>query len=43
MATIVFGVLTWLILNEIPDTRTVISLILSVVIIILQLSHLIIK
>ena len=43
MATIVFAVLTYLILNEMPDMRTIISLILSVIIIILQLSHLIIK
>ena len=43
MATIVFTVLTYLVLHEVPDTRTVISLILSVVIIAIQLSHLIIK
>ena len=43
MATIVFTFLTWLILNELPDTRTIISLILSVVIILIQLSHVIIK
>ena len=43
MATIVFALLTWMLLNELPDTRTIISLFLSVVIIILQLSHLIIK
>ena len=43
MATIVFALLTWMILNEVPDTRTIISLFLSVIIIILQLSHLIIK
>ena len=43
MATIVFGLLTWLILNEVPDTRTLISLVLSVVIILIQLSHLFIK
>ena len=43
IATITFGILTWLILNELPDTRTIICLILSVIIIILQLSHLIIK
>ncbi len=43
MATIVFTLLTWLILHELPDTRTVISVILSVVIIMIQLSHLIIK
>ena len=43
MATIVFTILTWLILNELPDTRTIICLFLSVIIIILQLSHLIVK
>ena len=43
MATIVFTFLTWLILNELPDTRTIISLILSIVIILIQLSHVIIK
>ena len=43
MATLVFGILTWLILDELPDTRTIICLCLSVIIIILQLSHLIIK
>jgi len=32
-----------LILHEVPDTRTIISLVLSVVIIVIQLSHLIIK
>ena len=39
MATIVFTILTWLILHELPDTRTIISLLLSIIIIILQLSH----
>jgi|TARA_B100001093_G_scaffold439145_1_gene438932 hypothetical protein len=43
MATITFGLLTWLILNEVPDTRTIICLCLSAVIIMIQLSHLIIK
>jgi len=43
MATIVFTFLTYFILNEIPDTRTTISLILSVIIILIQLSHVIIK
>ena len=43
MATIVFTILTYLILHEVPDTRTIISLLLSIIIIILQLSHLIIK
>ena len=39
MGTLVFGVMTWLILNEVPDTRTIVCLFLSVIIIILQLSH----
>ena len=43
MATLTMGILTWLVLNEVPDTRTIISLVLSVVIIAIQLSHLIIK
>ena len=43
MATIVFAILTWLVVDELPDVRTIICLILSVIIIIIQLSHLIIK
>ena len=43
MGTLVFAILTFTLLNETPDTRTIISLFLSVIIIILQLSHLIIK
>ena len=43
MATIVFTFLTYFVLNELPDTRTIISLILSVIIIMIQLSHIIIK
>ena len=43
MATITMGLLTWLLLDELPDTRTIICLILSSIIIIIQLSHLIIK
>ena len=43
MATIVFTILTYLVLHELPDARTIVSLILSVVIILIQLSHLIIK
>jgi len=35
--------MTWLILNELPDTRTIICLLLSVIIVIIQLSHLVIK
>ena len=43
MATIVFGLLTWLVLDEVPDTKTIVSLILSVAIIFIQLSHLFVK
>ena len=43
MCTLIFGLLTWTILNEVPDTRTIISMLLSVVIIVIQLSHIIIK
>ena len=43
MATLIFGIMTWLVLDELPDTRTIICLILSVIIIIIQLSHLFIK
>ena len=38
IATITFGALAWLVLDEIPDTKTIISLFLSVIIVILQLS-----
>ena len=38
IATITFGTLAWLILDEIPDTKTIISLFLSIIIVILQLS-----
>ena len=43
MATFVFGTMTWLFLNEVPDTRTWITIGLSLVIILIQLSHIIIK
>ena len=56
MATFVFGILTWLILHEVPfgfltwamlgespDLRTWVSIILSIIIIIIQLSHLFVK
>ena len=43
MGTLVFGILTWSLLNETPDIRTWISLALSVFIIIIQLSHVTIK
>ena len=42
MATIVFTFLTYFILNEVPDTRTIISMILAVIIIMIQLSHVIV-
>jgi hypothetical protein len=43
MATLVFTIMTWLMLHEVPDTRTIITMFLSVIIIVIQLSHLIIK
>ena len=36
--TIIFGTMTWLILHEVPDTKTIISLFLGIIIVILQLS-----
>ena len=38
LSTFIFGTLTWLILHEIPDTKTIISLLLGIIIVILQLS-----
>ena len=38
IATITFGTLAWFVLDEIPDTKTIISLFLSIIIVILQLS-----
>ena len=43
MATLVFTIMTWIMLNEAPDTRTIITMFLAVVIIGIQLSHLFIK
>ena len=43
MATLVFGIMTWLILGETPDNRTIATLFLSALIIAIQLSHLFIK
>ena len=43
MGTLVFGIMTWLLLNETPDVRTYVTLGLSAAIIIIQLSHLFIK
>ena len=43
MATFTFGILTWLLLNETPDTRTIVSMLLATIIIGIQLSHLFIK
>ena len=43
MATLVFGIMTWLVLGETPDMRTWISIVLSVIIIFIQLSHLVVK
>ena len=39
MATLVFGIMTWLILGETPDTKTWICLVLSAIIILIQLSE----
>tara|TARA_B100001996_G_scaffold248820_1_gene192848 strand:+ start:388 stop:720 length:333 start_codon:yes stop_codon:yes gene_type:complete len=39
LSTITFAILTWFILNEAPDTKTIICLFLSVIIVILQLSR----
>ena len=38
LSTIIFGTMTWLILQEVPDTKTIISLFLGIIIVILQLS-----
>ena len=38
VATITFGALAWLVLDELPDTKTIISLFLSIIIVILHLS-----
>ena len=38
LSTFIFGSLTWLVLDEVPDMRTIISLLLGVIIVILQLS-----
>ena len=43
MATLVFTIMTWLMLHEVPDTRTIITMFLSVIIIVIQLSHLFVK
>ena len=43
MGTLVFAVLTWFILGESPDTRTWICMLLSIVIIIIQLSHVVVE
>ena len=39
LATLTFGILTWLLLDETPDLRTWICLLLSIIIVILQLSR----
>ena len=39
MATIVFAFLTWLILAEVPDTKTWVCVMLSAIIIFIQLSN----
>ena len=39
MGTMIFGLLTWFILNEPPNTRVIISLVLSAIIILIQLGN----
>ena len=39
MATIVFSLLTWMILSEVPDTKTWVCVMLSAIIIFIQLSN----
>ena len=41
MATITFAFLTWWILGEVPDTKTIICVLLSVIIILIQISDII--
>jgi len=41
LTTIVFGIMTWLFLGEVPNTKTLICIVLSVVIILIQLSDVI--
>jgi len=41
MATIVFSILTWVVLGELPDTKTIICILLAVIIIVLQLSNIV--
>tara|TARA_B100000902_G_C27145537_1_gene830895 strand:+ start:395 stop:754 length:360 start_codon:yes stop_codon:yes gene_type:complete len=43
LGTVIFGIMTWLILNELPAWHTIISIILAVAIILLQFSNLNIK
>jgi drug/metabolite transporter (DMT)-like permease len=38
LTTIVFGIMTWLFLGEVPNTKTLICIVLSIVIILIQLS-----
>ena len=39
MGTMIFGLLTWFVLNEPPNTRVIISLVLSAIIILIQLGN----
>ena len=41
LGTIVFGIMSWLILDEIPTTKTMISLMLAAAIILIQVSNVI--
>ena len=39
MGTMIFGLLTWFVLNEPPNTKVIISLVLSLIIILIQLTN----
>jgi hypothetical protein len=39
LGTMIFGLLTWFVLNEPPNTRVIISLVLSLIIILIQLTN----
>ena len=39
LGTMIFGLLTWFVLNEPPNTKVIISLVLSLIIIIIQLTN----
>ena len=39
LGTMIFGLLTWFVLNEPPNTKVIISLVLSLIIILIQLTN----